>query len=165
MKGDLEMRQSGRQTGAASTAAEPQAWEKAARTARWATTMTKVRIRRISARTRWQLVEFRGDTGGESVGIVDLLAVRKDHRGPQGAMRRGDALELIFIQVKGGTAAMPTADDWKPLRAVARRHRAKRLLLAIWQKGKAVQFFTPKTKPANGRLLWTEVDDLNPIFQ
>ena len=32
------------------------AQQKASRTARWAVTMTKVRIRQASARTRWQLV-------------------------------------------------------------------------------------------------------------
>ena len=33
-----------------------EAQQKAARTARWAVTMTKVRIRRVVSRTRWQLV-------------------------------------------------------------------------------------------------------------
>ena len=46
----------------------PQAQRKAASTARWAVTMTKVRIRRVLARTRWQLVTFYGKGGGESVG-------------------------------------------------------------------------------------------------
>jgi hypothetical protein len=44
--------------------------------------MTKVRIRRVLSRTRWQLVTFCGEAGGESVGIVDLMAVRKDHGKP-----------------------------------------------------------------------------------
>ena len=51
------------------------AQQKAVRTARWAVTMTKVRIRRIAARTRWQLVTFCGKAGGGSVGVVDLEAV------------------------------------------------------------------------------------------
>ena len=33
-----------------------EAQQKAARTVRWAVTMTKVRIRRVVSRTRWQLV-------------------------------------------------------------------------------------------------------------
>jgi Uncharacterized protein conserved in bacteria len=73
------------------------AQEKAARTARWAVTMAKVRIRRVVSRTRWQLVTFYGKSGGESVGVVDLLAIRKDHCQPVGGIRRGDALQIILI--------------------------------------------------------------------
>jgi hypothetical protein len=58
------------------------AQRKAAHTARWAVTMTKVRIRQTLARTRWQLVTFCGVSGAESVGVVDLMAIRKDHRKP-----------------------------------------------------------------------------------
>jgi hypothetical protein len=59
------------------------AQQKAARTARWAVTMTKVRIRRVVARTRWQLVTFFGVKGGESAGVVDqgtaqFLAIKKN---------------------------------------------------------------------------------------
>ena len=54
------------------------AQRKAAHTARWAVTMTKVRIRQALARTRWQLVTFCGVSGAESVGVVDLMAIRKD---------------------------------------------------------------------------------------
>jgi hypothetical protein len=48
-----------------------------ARTQRWAITMTKVCIRRAIAHTpfpRW--VSFVGPDGGESRGVVDLIAVR-----------------------------------------------------------------------------------------
>src|SRR6202023_4077274 len=88
------------------------AQRKSAKTGRWAVTKAKVRIRRVLAHTRWQLVTFCGAGGGESVGIVDLLAVRKDHSKPkfQGT-KRGDALQIILIQVKGGGAAMPTTED------------------------------------------------------
>jgi len=55
------------------------AQQKASKTARWAITMTKVRIRQVLSRTRWQLVTFCGHAGGESRGVVDLLAVRKHH--------------------------------------------------------------------------------------
>jgi hypothetical protein len=141
------------------------AQQKAARTARWAVTMTKVRIRQVSARTRWQLIVFCGKAGGESVGIVDLLAVRKDHQKPKGGLRRGDALQIILIQVKGGAAALPTAEDWMRLRAVARRHRATGVLLAVWVKGRAVRFFRPTAKPTKGKLGWREVVDLRAVFR
>src|SRR5271165_4960344 len=90
---------------------------KAADTARWAVTMTKVRIRRVLSRTRWQLVTFCGKAGYESAGIVDLLAVRKDHGKPKvKGMKRGDALQIVLIQVKGGRAAMPKPEDSERLR-------------------------------------------------
>ena len=87
------------------------AQEKAARTARWAVTMVKVRVRQVVSRTRWQLVTFYGKSGGESVGVVDMLAIRKDHSEPLSPCRRGDALQIILIQVKGGSAAWPTLAD------------------------------------------------------
>jgi hypothetical protein len=141
------------------------AQQRASRTARWAVTMTKVRIRRIAARTRWQLVAFYGKAGGESVGIVDLLAVRKDHRKPINALGRGDALQIVLIQVKGGAAAMPTVTDWTRLRSVAKRHRATGILLAAWTKGREVRFFQPEAKATNGKLRWMEVADLHTIFR
>ena len=70
------------------------AQEKAALTARWAVTMAKVRIRRVASRTRWQLVTFYRKSGGESVGVVDMLAIRKDHGAPIIGARRGDALQI-----------------------------------------------------------------------
>ncbi len=54
---------------------------------------------------------------------------------------------MILIQVKGGSAAMPTAEDRIRLRAVAKWHRADKVLLASWIKGKAAQF---RTLPAQG---------------
>ena len=127
-----------------------EAQQKAARTARWAVTMTKVRIRQVVSRTRWQLVTFYGKSGAESAGIVDMLAIRKDHRAPLGPMRRGDALQIILIQVNGGTAAMPTSDDARRLRAVAKRHGACDVLLATWKKGTEARFF--RLRRASARL-------------
>ena len=123
--------------------------------------MTKVRIRRVLARTRWQLVTFCGRSGGESVGVVDLLPVRKDHRNWSNGMKRGDSLQMALIQVKGGSAAMPTSEDARRLRAVARRHRAQRLLLAVWRKGEAARFFRLR-RGSDG---WVQVVDLDTIFR
>lgn len=139
------------------------AQRKAARTARWAVTMTKVRIRRITSRTRWQLVTFCGKAGGESVGVVDLLAVRKDHGKPLAMAKRGDALQLILIQVKGGTAARPTREDATRLRAVARRHRARHVLLATWKKESAARFY--RLRHPIAKVGWSEVADLEAIFR
>jgi hypothetical protein len=139
------------------------AQKKAALTARWAITMVKVRIREVASRTRWQLVTFCGKAGGESVGIVDLLAIRKDHGEPVGSIRRGDALQIILIQVKGGSAARPTLEDAARLRAVAKRHCAHHVLLATWNKGTAARFF--RLRRASAREAWTEITNLDSIFQ
>jgi hypothetical protein len=137
--------------------------QKVFRTERWAVTMTKVRIRQIVSRTRWQLVTFYGKSGRESAGIVDMLAIRKDHSAPTGAMRRGDALQIILIQVKGGSAARPTADDARRLRAVAKRHGACDILLATWKKGAQARFYQlPRLSAGDG---WVEDPDLDSIFR
>jgi hypothetical protein len=140
-----------------------EAQQKAARTARWAVIMTKVCIRRVASRTRWQLVTFYGKSGAESVGVVDMLAIRKDHSAPLGAMRRGDALQIILIQVKGGTAARPTPEDATRLRAVAKRHGACDVLLATWKKGTAARCF--RLRRASAGDAWAEVTDLDSVFR
>lgn len=87
--------------------------QKAARTAKWATTMTKwsiafdtggkTRRNDPKAGRRWQLVAFNGPHGGESRGIVDFTAIRKDHREHgQDPFKRGDLFEIVLVQVKGG---------------------------------------------------------------
>jgi hypothetical protein len=139
--------------------------EKAAYTARWAVTMTKVRIRQILSRTRWQLVTFCGKAGAESRGVVDMLAVRKDHHTQTGAVKRGDMLEIILIQVKGGSAAMPTAEDGKRLGVVAKRHHAKHVLLASWKKGTAVQFRQYRPRATEKSCEWGTVSDLEAVFR
>ena len=141
------------------------AQEKAARTARWAVTMTKVRIRQVLSRTRWQLVTFCGKASGESVGVVDLLAVRKDHGRPILGTKRGDLLQIILIQVKGGSAAMPTIEDCKRLKAVGKRVHAKQILLATWTRGHAVRFFVYQQRAAKNGRYWTEVSNLSAIFR
>lgn len=138
------------------------AQQKAALTNRRAVTKTKERIRRVVSRTRWQLVTFLGKTGAESAGIVDMLAIRKDHSAPVGAMRRGDALQIILIQVKGGSAANPTWEDATRLRAVAKRHGACNILLATWKKGQQVRFFRLRRVSATDWTdPWKRVTDLD----
>jgi hypothetical protein len=127
--------------------------------------MTKVRIRQVLARTRWQLVTFCGGTGGAWVGVVDLIAVRKDHRLLLPGAKRGDRLQIILIQVKGGKAAMPTEEDGHRLRIVARHHRARQVLLATWNKGTAARFFRLRQRGGKGLRDWIEVEDLNAILR
>jgi len=115
---------------------------KAQRTAKWARIMTKWFIsfnRRAGA--RWNLVEFGGATKSESRGIVDLLAVRKNHRADISGLKRGDILEMVLIQTKGGSAPRPTSDDIVRLRKVAKHHRAVAIVLAEWSKGKHLELY------------------------
>jgi hypothetical protein len=99
------------------------------------------------------------------VGVEDLIAIRKDHGKPLVGTKRGDGLQIILIQVKGGRAAMPTAEDGHRLRAVARHHRARQVLLATWTKGKAARFFQLRKRPAEALGDWIAVEDLNSIFR
>jgi hypothetical protein len=134
----------------------------AAYTEKWAVTMTKVRIRQAAASApfpRWHLLTFAGPDGGESRGVVDLIAIRKDHGAPRNGTKRGDCFQIVLIQIKGGYAAHPTAEDAQRLRAVASRHCACAILLATWKKGSAVRFFALRP-----RIGWTEVRDLKSVF-
>jgi hypothetical protein len=93
----------------------------AAYTEKWAVTMSKVRIRRAVANApfpRWHLLTFSGPDGGESRGVVDLIAIRKDHSQPPSGAKRGDLFQIILIQIKGGNAAKPTKEDGRRLRIV-----------------------------------------------
>ena len=139
------------------------AQKKAALTARWAVTMAKVRIRQVASRTRWQLVTFCGKAGSESVGIVDLLAIRKDHGEPGDGIRRGDALQIIFIQVKGGAAAKPTLEDAARLRIVAKRQGTCHVLLATWKKGTMSRFV--RLRRASATEPWIEITNLDSVFR
>jgi hypothetical protein len=97
--------------------------------------------------------------------VVDLVAIRKDQRKPLPGTKRGDALQIILIQVKGGQAAMPTIEDGYRLRAVARRHRARQVLLAAWKKGKAARFFRLRQRHSEGLRDWIKVEDPKLIFR
>ncbi len=141
------------------------AQREAAKVARWAVTMTKVRIRQVIARTRWQLVTFLGPAGGESRGVVDMLAIRKDHGSPPRDMKKGDKFRIVLIQVKGGGAAKPTDEDARRLRAVARHHGAHQVLLAEWRKGRAARFLRLRLKPGRHFLRWAAVRDVDLIFR
>ena len=123
---------------------EKQIWlnanKKARKTAKWAITLTKVRITKQISRTKWHLLTFVGPNGGESVGIVDLLAIRKNHRPVDEAFNRGDLFDVVLIQVKGGAALLPSVSDIRRLRQVAAYYNAKAVLLSQWKRGRQVEF-------------------------
>ncbi len=75
--------------------------KKAHHTAKWARTMTKWLVT-YSQRTgaKWNLVDFGGKGKAESRGIVDLIAIRKEHRRDGIGLKRGDLFEIVLIQTK-----------------------------------------------------------------
>ena len=79
----------------------------AIRTAKWATIMTKWHIAfvtngkrlgsaKVKPIRRWQLVGFPVPVGRESAGIVDLLAIRKNHNKPKSPSK-----SLDFVSIRG----------------------------------------------------------------
>ncbi|HTU27078.1 MAG TPA: hypothetical protein VMF30_16850 [Pirellulales bacterium] len=143
------------------------AQQAAAKTARWSVTMTKVRIRRFLSRTKWQLVTFTGPAGGESVGIVDMVAIRRDHRPAELPGKRGDLFEIVLIQVKGGGAAFPTSDEVHRLRRVARKYHAKAVLLAQWKRGRQAEFYRLRKRgpAAKAKDCWEALESLAEVFR
>jgi hypothetical protein len=120
-------------------------WKKAHHTAKWARIMTKWLVtysRRTGA--KWTIVDFGGKTKAEARGIVDLMAIRKDHRQDKAGLKRGDLFEMVLIQTKGGSAARPTAEDIVRLAKVAKHHRAKAVILAEWRRGQKLDLFELK---------------------
>jgi hypothetical protein len=114
---------------------------KAQITAKWAKTMTKWLISRHNGDgTKWHIINFIGPKGSESRGIVDLLAVRKDHGNNPSPLKKGDLFEIVLIQVKGGSAKDPTAADVERLKLVQDRYHACGVLLSTWQLGKKLEF-------------------------
>lgn len=114
--------------------------KKAHHTAKWARTMTKWLVTYTRRRgARWNLVDFGGKTRSEARGIVDLIAIRKDHSHEGPGLKRGDLFEIVLIQTKGGSAPRPTPDDVARLRRVARHHRAKAVILAEWSRGEHLE--------------------------
>ena len=121
--------------------------KKAQYTAKWARTMTKWFVTYgHRAGARWNIVDFGGKTKSESRGVVDLIAIRKDHRQDTKGLKRGDLFEIILLQIKGGSAPRPTDEDIDRLLKVSRHHRAKAIVLAEWQRGKKLDLSTLKNR-------------------
>jgi hypothetical protein len=117
-----------------SASAAETATAKAHSVGRWAETM----FRALSSRhaKRWKFISFRGEGGGESRGVVDVLAIRKDTTAPTDvALKAYDLFDIVLVQCKGGGAAAPTKDDIKRLRRVAKVYRAKAIVLFEWKSG------------------------------
>ena len=112
----------------------------AGETDRW----TEIMFRALSSRVakRWRFVSFRGQNKREWRGIVDVLAIRKDTSQPANkSLKRGDLFDIILIQMKGGSARLPSLDERRRLRIVARHYRAQGVVLFTWQRGRQTVFY------------------------
>lgn len=117
--------------------------KKAKKTGKWAKIMTKWLITYSSkGGKKWKFVSFEGAKGGESRGIVDFMAIRRDHKNNKETLKIGDLFEIILIQVKGGSARLPAGNDILRLVKVGEYYHAKRIILAEWKKGKAPTLYS-----------------------
>ena len=113
---------------------------KAHATGRWAETMCRALGSRVA--NRWTFISFRGANKGEWRGVVDLIAIRKDTGQPSDpALKPGDLFDIVLVQVKGGGARDPSAEDCARLQRVARRYHALHVVLFQWKKGKVADYF------------------------
>ena len=112
---------------------------KAQRIDRWTEILFKALAARVAE--RWRFVSFRGRGGGESRGVVDLLAIRKDtSRLEHETLRSGDLFDIVLVQMKGGGARMPRLSDLRRLEMVKRRYHAKEVVLFAWKTRKGCTF-------------------------
>lgn len=133
--------------------------EKALKTATWARTMTKVIISRNNNKPPfWHVINFLGAGKQESGGIIDLLAIRKDH-GKTSTLPKGDGFEIILVQVKGGSAKNPSENDLRRMEAVKKRYGAKMVVLSSWLKGSVAKLRVL----SNG--VWGDPVDPDSIFR
>src|SRR5262245_42725795 len=78
----------------------------------------------------WKFVSFRGPAGGESVGVVDVVAIRRNMSKPRiQGLKRGDLFIIMIIQIKGGSARKPPEEDIQRLRLVAKAYGASNIVL------------------------------------
>jgi hypothetical protein len=120
---------------------KPPAYIVAQLTDRW----TEIILRALSSRVakRWRFVSFRGKARGEWRGVVDLLAVRKDTSIPSNSiLKRGDLFDIILIQMKGGSARLPSKEERRRLKEVAKHYRAQAVVLFQWERGRTAGFYT-----------------------
>lgn len=136
---------------------------KAIKVAKTAMTLAKAHLARESKKHggRWQWVEFPGPKGRESAGIVDILAIRKRWEktgAPEdGVLKHLDVFDIMLIQVKGGGALMPNANDVARMERVADHYRIDKILLYGWNiKKKAETGF---------RLLDRETHQFGPVVR
>jgi hypothetical protein len=86
------------------------------------------------------------------------MAIRKNHAKSNSRFKRGDLFEIILIQIKGGGARRPKANDIRRLRAVAKQYHARVVVLAQWVKGDHLKFYRLRNNYRDLKKAWEEVD-------
>jgi len=143
--------------------------ERAQNTGKAALEVTKWRINQLTSTTKWKLVEFTGEKGHEAVGIVDLLAIRKNHvkAVKKEGLKPGDLFDMVLIQVKGGGALWPSQKDIKRMQILARYYTADNVVLSNLKDGQLF-FYRLKDlegkKQFNSKEAWTKVTSPSEIF-
>ena len=120
---------------------------------------TKLQIERTNSSTaKYQFVEFSGPNGGDSNGIVDLLAIKKNRNKKENkkhGLSNADLLDIIQIQVKGRGSRPPKNDDKKRMKKIAKYYKFKETLLSRWDPSK--EFF-PVFSRLTDQNTWQIVD-------
>ncbi len=135
--------------------------EKAYMTGALAVQATKLRILEIDNKNNAplsQFVEFKGREGGESNGIVDLLVVKRNNdrkKTKNMDCNVNDLLDIIHIQVKGGSAGDPTKADKKRMLIVSKYYNCRETLLSRWNPAKFSQVIFKRLK---NNLEWEKVN-------
>lgn len=100
---------------------------KADRTARIAKTFAK---KALKERGGYETVSFESTTGHEGTGIVDVVAIRRPKRSR-------DSLDVVLVQVKGGSATI-SAKQRERLRRATEKVRVRYTLAE--KRGRSVEF-------------------------
>ncbi len=143
--------------------------EKAQNTEKAALEITKWRINQLASKTKWQLVEFSGKKGHEAVGIVDILAIRKNHLKTvkKAGLKPGDLFDMILIQVKGGSASWPSSNDIERMQILGRYYNADSIVLSNWKEGQ-LSFYHLKNmdskKKFKSKDMWERIVSPSEIF-
>jgi len=123
--------------------------------------MTKWKISSVSKKqnkkqNRWRYVDFRGKKG-ESAGIIDILAVRREYKKYQ---TKPDNLDIILLQIKGSAnnPKSPTANENRRLQSAGKSCNAKKIVLSRYTYQKEMFFYelnrNNKWKLSDPRLLF-----------
>jgi hypothetical protein len=122
----------------ASIANDARAPQKVIATEQYTELLFRALVSRV-AKLRWRFESFRGRKGRPPAGIVDAIAMRKDHRKSEDG-NRGDRFEFIPVQMKGGNAPRPSDKDKKRLRRAKDRYAANEVVLFEWRPNEGGTF-------------------------
>ena len=128
---------------------------------RLAMAATKLRILEIDDKDgapKSQFVEFEGEGGGESNGIIDLLSIKKNRNEEENkkhGLDNADLLDIVHIQVKGGNSKNPTSAAIRRMKKVSNYYNCRETLLSRWNPAKFNQVIFKRLK---NNLEWEKVD-------